>query len=75
MKREDPWKVAKREADKLVIRETMKARDKEARKRRRLPLTEFNPMAIAWGEVEPPPPPKRNRGRRSTQKPNADTPF
>lgn len=57
MKREEPWKVVKREADKLVLRETIERRDKEAQKQRRLALTNFDPMAIAWGDVKPQPPP------------------
>lgn len=67
MKREEPWKVAKREAEKLVMRETIEKRDEEARKRRHLDLTSFDPMAIAWGHVKPPPAPspKKGRGRRS----------
>lgn len=64
MKREEPWKVAKREADKLVLREISERRDKEARKRRHLDLTSFDPMAIAWGDVKPPPAPSPKKGRR-----------
>ncbi len=58
MKREEPWKVAKREADKLVLRETSEIRNRKAQEQRRLALTNFNPMAIAWGDVTPQPPPK-----------------
>jgi hypothetical protein len=62
MKRPEPWKQAKKAADNAAFRELMKQR--AADRERASEETEYDPMAIHWGNVKPPRPAPNKRGKR-----------